>query len=111
MGTLQASLAPTERPTTADFYWAAGLFEGEGHARQVRKGYPGEQAQLGQKDPEVLYRVKALFGGNIYHYGSHCYLWNLSGARARGFLMSIYGLLSHRRQEQIRKAMCLGEFA
>ena len=76
--------------------------------------YTGEQARVVQKDLWVLERFQLLFGGSIgtchSKDGRTWSYWHVSGARARGFLMSIYGLLSPRRQEQIRKAMRSGEF-
>lgn len=68
-----------------------------------------------QGDPWILNRMRSLFGGTVtrrtgtiklngkeYRRGYH---WILSGARARGFLMTIYGLLSPRRQLQARLAL------
>jgi len=110
LGHLTPRLAPTEKATTTDFHWAAGFFEGEGYAGRSGRRPQGTRARIGQKDPWTLYRMKALFGGSINPLGHRppCTSWDVSGARARGFLMSIYGLLSPRRQEQIRKALAPG---
>ena len=101
---LRPRLAATEKATSNDFRWAAGFYEGEGCARQVRGC---TVTQITQKDPWVLERMKALFGGSIGPTGASrtAWQWHISGARARGFLMSIYGLLSPRRQQQIRNAL------
>jgi len=114
-GQLASRLAPTEQALSADFQWAAGFYEGEGYARRMTRG---EQVIVAQKDPWSLERLRALFGGSITHRDistpagnpTEIYNWSLTGARARGFLMSIYGLLSPRRQEQARKALAVGEF-
>ena len=106
-------MAPTERATPSDFRWAAGFYEGEGCV--VRAGlrgteYRAESINIDQKNPWPLERLRALFGGSV-HPDRTYFRWYLSGARARGFLMSIYGLLSPQRQGQVRKAMQVGEFS
>ena len=107
MGCMVSRLAATRTPTTADWHWAAGFYEGEGNAHRSLKT---EHVAAGQKDPETLYRMQSLFGGSV---GRHAcgYQWRVTGARARGFLQSIYGLLSIRRQGQARKCLRVGEFA
>ncbi len=101
--------------TAIDIAWAAGIYEGEGSCR--RAIYMPESKRTGkqnrtdkvavlQKDPEILYRLQTLFGGNIglnkkNHLGGACYVWTLSGHRARGFLMTILPLLSQRRLRQV----------
>lgn len=104
LGALCPRLNSTEEAGPHDLIWAAGFYEGDGCAYGAR-GYA--QVQVTQKDPWVLERLKALFGGSISSSGasSAYWQWCLFGARARGFLMSIYELLSPRRQEQIRKAL------
>ena len=82
--------------------WAAGLFEGEGSCTRARHG--SQNVHLGQKDRWVCDRMKALFGGSIGERqmnGSPFYEWHISGARARGFLMTMFTFLSPRRQEQV----------
>jgi len=106
-GALRPNLARERNPTTTEIYWAAGIYEGEGSVT-IRKEKQNPTAQVAQKDPWILERFREMFGGSIYgdgqkHAGIHC--WQVSGARARGFLMTIYGLLSPRRQRQIRIAL------
>lgn len=67
------------------------------------------------KNREPLEKMRSLFGGSISPQGTKpdgtvrdVYQWHISGARARGFLQSIYGLLSKRRQEQIRRVLNVG---
>jgi hypothetical protein len=83
-----------------DFIWAAGFYEGEGTLASYSL-----QTSITQKNRWPLERMKALFGGSISPPYRGCCRWQISGARARGFLMSIYELLSPRRQEQIVNAM------
>lgn len=106
-----ARLAPSERPTMKDIAWAAGIFEGEGHAfvHRTRRGATG-QIVVTQKDRWILDRLKALFGGSVYVYtqGARDYTmsyWKLSGARGRGFLLTVFTWLSPRRRAQVRLAM------
>ncbi len=82
--------------------WAAGLFEGEGSC--IRVGAGSQQVNLGQKDPWVCDRMKALFGGSIQLRTMNdqpFYEWHIHGARARGFLMTMFTFLSPRRQDQV----------
>jgi hypothetical protein len=107
-------LRPTQRPTTLDIAWAAGIYEGEGSCLGFRrKGKPGwrVQAVVSQKDPELLHRMRAFFGGSvapiIYHRDPPftMWRWSISGCRARGFLMTIFCMMTERRKNQIRKAI------
>lgn len=111
----------TESPTLKDVYWTAGFFDGEGSSAfavdkraRVRRGHT--LASISQKDPELLHQVQRLFGGSVGPrkirsvirgkcYRGTYYTWQISGPRARGFLMTIYSLLSTRRQGQVRKAL------
>lgn len=105
---MRPGLAPVEEATSNDIRWAAGFFEGEGAVN-----YRNRNAQISQKDPWTLEHLRALFGGSIYKEKRResSYVWNICGPRARGFLQTIYGLLSPRRQEQIRKVLQVGEFS
>ena len=100
-------------PTLLDIAWAAGVYEGEGSCL-FNKG--STHVRIGQNDLWLLERLKALFGGVIgtsapdlrYQSGrngvQHHY-WSATGARSRGFLMTIYSFLSPRRKARI--AECL----
>jgi len=112
---LTPRLAPTERAAPSDFIWAAGFFEGEGTAGHAGGKGLTENVSIVQVNLWPLERMKALFGGSISTRppkgrNAKSFSWQVSGARARGFIQSIYGLLSPRRQEQIRKALAVGEF-
>jgi hypothetical protein len=60
---------------------------------------------VAQKDTWILERLKALFGGTIGSTNPGMSAWQIHGARARGFLFTIYSLLSPRRKVQVRKAL------
>lgn len=96
-------LAAVAHPTSRDIAWAAGIFEGEGYCRF---GTGSQAVLIGQKDGWVLERLQLFFGGSIGPPRPNGVCgWLLTGARARGFLMTIYSFLSPRRQEQARRAL------
>lgn len=101
-GTMKAGLEAKQHPTIKDIYWTAGIYEGEGCCQ-----YNSHTARssVAQKDPWILEKLKLLFGGSISLGLTGMSNWQLSGSRARGFLMTIYCLLSPRRQAQIRKVL------
>jgi len=90
--------------------WLAGFLEGEGSfiATGPRKGQLRVQANQVQLWP--LERCVAIIGGNICKTTGRGksqpqHLWHINGQRAAGAMMSLYILMSPRRQEQIRKAL------
>jgi hypothetical protein len=100
----QARMCPVNSPSMRDIAWAAGVYEGEGTCHANIRRTNSITLSISQKDLWLLQRLKMLFGGEIYDARSIS-MWVLAGARARGFLMTIYALLSPRRQKQIRKAL------
>lgn len=93
-----------------DIYWLAGFYEGEGtaHAHKTNGGFLS--AVITQKSLEPIERCLRLWGGRIYNVNNydpnrHYSQWILSGSRAAGVLMTIYPLLTKRRQGQIAKAL------
>ncbi len=104
MGRTRSSKA-LGNPTTFDIAWAAGIYEGEGTAARSSSGRGCEKLAVSQKDMWLLERLRYLFGGSIVKHGTDsCHLWLVTGARARGFAMTIYTFLSPRRQTQIKRA-------
>ena len=106
LGYCKPGLEATESPTLMQIAWAAGLYEGEGCCTRMGKG--SQQVILGQKDPWVCDRMKTLFGGSIHERtmnGEPFYDWHIHGARARGFLMTMFSFLSPRRQEQVQACL------
>jgi hypothetical protein len=90
-------------PTMLDIAWAAGFIEGEGGF-----GTNGHSCgmQAKQVNPEPLFFLRAHFGGTIsYTPQRDIYAWTINGARARGFMMTIYAMLSARRRVQVRFAL------
>lgn len=105
-----AGLEPSEPVTTQDIVWAAGIFEGEGSCSRIGGGAQSEHASVEQKDSWVTERLRSYFGGSEKpRRDRSMHMWYIDGARARGFLQSIYGLMSPRRQEQIRRALQVEE--
>lgn len=109
-------LDATEEPSRDDIILAAGWWEGEGH---VRWGTKQQESSLSgtliltvtQKDPWLLERLRALFGGSITttrrKYRGRPYVmgaWRVAGLRANQFADAIYGYLSPRRQRQVDAA-------
>ena len=103
-----------EHPTPMEIAWAAGIFEGEGCA--YRNGRNGTFALVAQKERWLVDRLQSLFGGSVKEIvrkpkasfkGGTYYGWNACGARARGFLMTVYKFLSPRRKEQAKFALGL----
>ena len=93
----------TEKPTIQDIAWAAGIYEGEGHS--VKNGKNSTTVVITQKDRWLLDRLQKLFGGSVFNRYGRIHKWQINGARARGFLMTIYKFLSPRRQFQAQLAL------
>lgn len=96
------SLMPTAEPTEKDVIFFAGFYEGEGSA--CRHGKKSIVVQVPQRDPEVLFRARSLWGGSIRQDYREISVWVMSGDRARKFLIEIFPYLSSRRQKQIEDA-------
>ena len=102
----------TLKPTIKDLYWAAGFVEGEGSFSS------DSRVSVVQVNPEPVERLLALFGGALKQYQkrqgaihktppSPVWTWYASGGRARGIMMTLYPLLSKKRQNQICSALLL----
>lgn len=93
-------------PTTRDLEWAAGFLEGEGSFRQDGNSTIVRASQV-HKPPVI--RLLKMFGGRLvqYKYGKAqpAWHWCTSGKRARGIAMTLYPLMSPKRQQQIKKAL------
>jgi hypothetical protein len=95
-----------------DIAWAAGIYEGEGSVQgpilNRERGRTTIKVAVAQKERWLLDRMKALFGGTVWHKpyrDSIRGIWYLTGPRGRGFVMTVYPYLSPRRREQIRLAL------
>jgi hypothetical protein len=102
-----ASPIATLHPHIGIIYWVAGIFEGEGTCFHSLRG--GSQASVTQKDRWLCDTLQMFFGGSVgitkEIKGREYFYWTISGPRARGLIMTIYGLLSPHKQERIR--LCL----
>lgn len=95
-------------PTLLEVAWAAGFMEGEGsfYAVKVVNGRRavGHYVCATQKQAEPLERLQRLFGGKLHTRvkpeGTYTY-WQLCGPQAMGVAMTLYTLMSPKRQEQI----------
>jgi hypothetical protein len=91
-----------------ELYWAAGFYEGEGAMAGFGVGGKGHHISVGQKNDEPLLRLQRLFGGQIYYphdptKKGRIPSWDATGTLARSVLMTLFPLLSQRRQAQITK--------
>lgn len=97
-----------DTPRVADLRWAAGFLEGEG---SFSGGYNGHTVAVPQVNREPLEWLVRWFGGRIMPVPprrstqSPAFTWYVTGPRARGVMMTLYGFLSQRRQSQIRWAL------
>lgn len=93
-------MAATKHPTLYEICWAAGIYEGEGSTR--RQG----EVSVPQKDPELLFKLRDLFGGRVKKGNTeNIWRWEANGKHGRGFLMTIYSMLTQRRKAQVRAAL------
>lgn len=103
------SLDASKIPSREDVIFSAGFYEGEGYCGRVSAARNGIAMHVGQKDPEILHRLRDWWGGSIRlakRSGVNqvsMFIWLLSGDRARHFLRSIYPYLSVRRKQQIER--------
>jgi hypothetical protein len=101
------------RPTQRVLGWAAGFYEGEGcsfYSATARS----HRIVINQVECEPLERMIQYFGGHIHAIPAHraskpSWRWQCYGARARGIMLTLYALLSAKRQAQIRKVIAAGE--
>jgi|SRR5688572_7136463 len=95
---------------TIDIGYAAGIFDGEGTVRLDQKG--NIAVVIAMTDLDVLEKIQSAFGiGSItgpveLPSGKSIWRWGLSDYRSTAsFLMTIYSLVSLRRQEKIREVL------
>lgn len=116
---------PIRYATDLEVAWAAGIFEGEGSCSRSGSNKKSFVVSVTQKDPELLYRLRDLFGGRVKLYRNDrgiipvkagrlmIFAWRLCGDRARVFLAAIYPFLTARRKSQVdsTSAIHFREFA
>ena len=93
-----------------DIAWAAGFLEGEGSFSLQKSLCPKVQAS--QKGSQPLERLRTMFGGKVYLRNQKykgmprpIYSWEIHGPTAAGIMMSIYGLMSCKRKDQIKHSV------
>ena len=114
----------TTSPTLRQIEWAAGFLEGEGSfmATKGSRDYSVQVVTAKQNQREPLERLHQIFGGTlkdrvgkevrfanrekVYRQKNYS-VWFCHQTRARGIMMTLYSLMSPRRQEQIRKSLVL----
>ena len=94
----------SRRVRTSDIGWVAGFLEGEGSFQRQ------SVVSAVQVNREPLERLEQLLGGRIWLRKTHgarqpTYQWNVSGPRARGVMLTIFSLMSAKRQRQVHRAM------
>jgi hypothetical protein len=98
--------------TTNDLYWTAGFLGGEGC---FTGRYSKCVVKAGQKERWPLDKLERLYGGVVKYRaingksGTPIWEWHLSSVRAIGLMMTLYKLLSPKRQDRIRQL--LGEWS
>lgn len=95
------------KPEIKDLFWLAGFPEGEG---SFVKNATTERVEARQVNKAPLDLVQALLGGSVKleprtGNRSDIWVWNSFGPRARGVALTLYCLLSPKRQEQIRRML------
>lgn len=101
----------TKHPTVRDLEWAAGFLEGEGNFRGVSKGEMTARVRCSQCNREPMDRIIAIFGGSLSFLPARTpnrqavFQWQLSGARARGVMLTLYPLMSQKRKQEIADAI------
>jgi len=108
-GSVGRNVPKAYRPaTTRDLEWAAGFLEGEGSFSHGPRNAVG--VCVYQVNPDPLIRLIEIFGGRAIlrperGNKSPIWVWQVSGPRARDVMMTLYSLLSLKRQEQIEAAL------
>lgn len=109
LGRMNGVQDPARRPTREQLFWIAGFFEGEAWFGRGRDHCARVTVNQVQKAP--LNTLLDLLGGSLYHHPNPLprqqdkHQWSAWGSRARGIMMTVYSLMSPRRQWQIRRAL------
>ena len=105
---------PIRYATDLEVAWAAGIYEGEGCCVVNGNGRSFTIA-VSQKDPELLYRLRDLFGGTVKERSNErntnllsdgtrvIFDWRIHGDRGRVFIASVYPFLTSRRKAQVAR--------
>lgn len=88
-----------------DIHWLAGYLDGEA-CFLMNRGQP--RITVGAIDSDLIYKCQRLIGGpvwgpKIYAGKQPEWRWCITGSRAIGTMMTLFSLMSQRRQWQIAK--------
>lgn len=103
----------SKTPSLRELEWAAGFLEGEGSFNFDKQCLGRGRVGANQVNKEPLEKLLTLFGGHIYTRmpskngigKQQIHTWVVTGPRARGVMMTMYTLLSKRRQQQVKAAL------
>ena len=88
-----------------DIFWLAGILEGEGCFSYKRT----PNIQLSMTDRDIVARVSNLTGFAMYSdkrpNRKRAYRTNVTGARAAGWMMTLYSLMGKRRRVKIKQCL------
>lgn len=101
-----------------DLYWIAGLIEGEGSfvIHNHLTGTKSFQFTMGMTDKDTINKASRILKGNPNGYfegtrnsptHKRIYRIKMSGVQAIGWMMTLYPLMSQRRQEKIKEIIGL----
>lgn len=112
------TLKATTVVTTRDIIWASGFLEGEGtfynSAGAARRRLGTSYVSVYQVNKEPVERLLTIFGGSLSLRAARgvrmkpTWVWRASGSRARGIVLTVFPLMSQKRQGQIREALNCG---
>jgi len=94
--------------STSDIHWAAGFIDADGC---VAKQGSTIAINAVQKDRWPLDKLASIFGGKVRSYarkevvGRSYYRWELYGSKAAGVMMTLFTLMSPRRQKRIQELL------
>ena len=88
--------------TSADIYWLAGWLEGEGTFGIKKNGSP--YINSGCKDKDIVERFASITGNHtsVYLHSGGIWYYQLGGARAIQWMMTLYPLMGERRKLKIK---------
>ncbi len=97
-------------PSTRELEWAAGFLEGEACFSIAQRTSRCESIHASQVNKEPLEKLWYMFGGSLRMKAPRknqqsYWHWQVTGARARGIMLTLYSLLSDKRQNEIRFAL------
>jgi len=92
--------------TAKDIHWLAGFLDGEGYFGKRKTTIA---VSVSQKDEWHIEKTQSLIGGVRYYRadkrGRKYWRLDAVGSRAAGIMMTVYPLMSPRRQQRIRECL------